>query len=362
VSQESIRTRLRQAAEQTHETALQRLVSCGSELRNGFTSHAPMVVDALVELGHPEAIPAWLDRYLPDVLPREAPTAPVPVAGWSAALGRPELEPAWQARFEADIAKLGWRGTLAAWSGRLAPGFAAAAAHGVIRSAHAARALARRDSPLRQQELAAGLALWAAAWQSLPGDPRHGSGALPARAALASIPLVAPERRRNGGAITTALTALADEPEFDSALGALDRQRPLDVLALDLATAFADLFLEQVRSPGEAIVYTHAITGVAAAWRLASWVAEADGAALLAHAWQTGAALHACYARAAPVDLPVPDARLAEVVAAAVRHGDEHVIKLAEACRAFHAASGDARFPAAAARALAVIPRAVRND
>jgi hypothetical protein len=49
---------------------------------------------------------------------------------------------------------------------------------------------------------------------------------------------------------------------------------------------------------------------------------------------------------------------MAAVATAAVQHGDEHVIKLAEACREFHDATGDARFAAAAARALTVIPRA----
>lgn len=350
-----------EAAERVHEAALRRLAAYGSELRNGFTNHAPMVADALISLGHAHALEPWLNDYLPEALPRSAPDTPVSDKDWRASLGRPDRESGWQARMTSDIASLGWRDALDRWSKRLAPGFAAAAAHGVIRTAHAARALDRLDSPLRRDELSAGLALWASAWQPLPGDPLAVNGKLSAAEALAEIPLVAAHRRRNGGAITTALGVLGAEPGFAPALATLNRRRHADHLALDLATAFADLFLTQVHTPLHAIVYTHSVTGVAAAARLGRHVGERAATSLLAHAWQTGAALHACYSERGLPGRAESSSAMPELVVAAVAHGDEHVIKLAEACREFYDATRDARFPAAVARALNTIPPAPRS-
>ena len=57
---------------------------------------------------------------------------------------------------------------------RLAPGLSAAATHGILRTAHAARALSRRDTPERRGELARGLAYWAVAYEELPARERSG--------------------------------------------------------------------------------------------------------------------------------------------------------------------------------------------
>lgn len=345
-----------------YDRLLQRMHAYSSELANGFTNHAPMVVEALFALGHGDLAEAWLERYLPGARPKLAPAEPVSDQHWQAALGSPAREAAWLARFGVDIAAHGWPAALGVWTPRLAPGFAAAAAHGVIRTAHAARALARRDTPSRRAELAAGLAVWASTWQVLPGDPLARSGTLNAGDALAAVPLVPAAKRRNRGAITTALTVLADEPGFARALGALAPARSADELSSALAGAFADTFLDQVHSTSHAIVFTHAITGVAAARRLAPWAGQDGTLSLLAYAWQTGAALHACFSDPHATGSR-PDARVSDGIAiealveAAVRHGDEHVIKLAEACLEFHRVSGDPRFPAVVARALEVVPR-----
>ena len=345
-----------------YDRLLQRMHAYSSELANGFTNHAPMVVEVLFALGHGDLADAWLDRYLPGARPNAAPAEPVAERNWRDELGSPAREAAWLARFRNDIAAHGWRAALDVWTQRLAPGFAAAAAHGVIRTAHATRALAQRDTPPRRAELAAGLALWASTWLVLPGDPLARSGTLNAGDALAAVPLVPAAKRRNGGAITNALTVLADEPGFARALGALAPARSADELSSTLAGAFADTFLDQVHSTSHAIVFTHAITGVAAARRLAPWVGQDSTLSLLAYAWQTGAALHACFSDPQATGSR-PDARVSDGIAlealveAAVRHGDEHVIKLAEACLEFYRVSGDPRFPAVVARALEVVPR-----
>jgi hypothetical protein len=226
----------------------------------------------------------------------------------------------------------------------------------VIRTAHAARALSRADSPARRTELAAGLALWASSWQALPGDPVTRTGSLGAREALQAVPLVPASERKNAGAITTALEVLEGRAEFVAALSGLAPAENPEHLALDLARAFAGQFVEQVQTPLQAIVFTHAITGVQAARCLMHWLPGPQGDALLAYAWQTGAALRACYAEPNPRTPAVTIPTVEALVDAAVANGDEHVIKLADAAVDLHAATADPVFLAAAARAQQVIP------
>jgi hypothetical protein len=335
---------------------LQRLEPFASELANGLTSHAPMVVEALWNMGRIDAAGPWLERYRADLLPRSPAAPALADSEWRDALGHPAREAAWFARFAADIAAVGWADALARWTERLAPGFAAAAAHGVIRTAHAARGLSRAETAARRTELAAGLALWASSWQTLPGDPVARTGSLGAREALQAVPLVPSPERRNAGAITTALEVLAGRPEFAAALAGLAPVEDTGQLALDLARAFAEQFVEQVRTPLHAIVFTHAITGVQAARCLVHWLPAPQGEALVGYAWQTGAALRACYAEPDPRRPAVAIPTVEALVEAAVAHGDEHVIKLADAAVELHAATADPVFLAAAARARQVIP------
>jgi hypothetical protein len=343
------------AAEQTLNAALERLEAFDSELTNGLTNHAPMVVEALVALGRADAVDGWLDGYLPGARPiRPAQTA-IDAAGWRRALGDGKLEPAWRLFFEQALVRDGWRTVLSRWLPRLAPGFAAAAAHGPIRAAHAARSLARQVDERRERELAGGLALWAASHQLLPADPEGERGTLTPAEALARVPLVPASRRRNSGSITAALTVLAHESGFPDAVAALDREAHWEALSLSVAKAFAGLFVDQVRSPLEAIVFTHALTGLAAARRLGILVTADTARSLVSHAWQTGCALYAVYGVAGRSAARVETATR-DPVDAAIAHGDEHVIKLAEACVEFNALTGDGVFLAAAECCRVAIP------
>src|SRR4030095_10324179 len=57
------------------------------------------------------------------------------------------------------------------------------------RTAHAARALSRHDTPNRRGELARGLAYWASSYEELPDRPSKHPGTLTYEKALAEIPL-----------------------------------------------------------------------------------------------------------------------------------------------------------------------------
>jgi hypothetical protein len=102
----------------------------------------------------------WASRHR--VRPYAAPVTGVPIAtGWPRALGRRECHGDWIRHFEAELAARPARDVLATWVPRLAHEVGAFLFHGLIRTAHAARALEHRDTPARRGELARGLALWA---------------------------------------------------------------------------------------------------------------------------------------------------------------------------------------------------------
>src|SRR6202011_5295457 len=76
----------------------------------------------------------------------------------------------WIGLFDETLKEAAWRAVLDRWVARLAPGIAAAAYHGVLRTAPAARSLGDHETPQRVHELAEGLGYWAATYQPLPGS------------------------------------------------------------------------------------------------------------------------------------------------------------------------------------------------
>jgi Questin oxidase-like len=319
-----------------HDEALALLVGLGPDLTNGMTSHVPMVAEALAAMGEGATAVSWTGAHRKTVRVRSAASAPIAVADWRAALGQRNFAD-WSVLVAAEIAREGWRRACDRWAARLAPGFAAAATHGVIRTAHAARALRADETPLRLQELADALALWASTYVELPAE-RRASLKLSPFEALARVPLIPDAKRQNGGAITTALGQLVHAPGFDGVVDMIDTERAPEATALEAAEAFARVAVSEVRSPLTAIVFTHGVTGMAAALNLLPHVSDATAQALVRYAWQSGAALVSAYATS-PFDggkaVPTPGAL--DRVARAVAHGDDHVIKLTEACLALNA-------------------------
>lgn len=331
-----------------HDEALALLVGRGPDLTNWMTSHVPMVAEALAAMGEGSAAVTWTGAHRKTIQPRGAPSAPIAPDDWRAALGLRWNFADWSVLFAAEIVRDGWQAACDRWTARLAPGFAAAATHGVIRTGHAARALRAGETRLRLQEFADALALWASTYVELPAV-RGASAKLSPLEALQRVPLVPEGKRQNGGAITVALRQLAHAPGFDGVLDLLDTERSLEATAFEAAEAFARVTVANVKSPLTAIVFTHGITGAAAALNLLPHVSDATGRALVAYAWQSGAALVSAYATS-PFDAaqPVPAATETDRVARAVAHGDDHVIKLTEACVALSARLPSLAFLAAA--------------
>src|SRR4029077_18852459 len=129
------------------DEALETLAPYGIELKNGNSNHAPMVAEALCALGRPEAVMPWIMRYRERMLPRPSAGARIRREDWRSALGERNRFADWGGFFGEELREAPWREVLDHWMERLAPGFCAAATHGVIRVGHATRGLTERETP-----------------------------------------------------------------------------------------------------------------------------------------------------------------------------------------------------------------------
>jgi len=349
-------------AEDTLDAALDDLADYGPELRNGFTSHAPMVVEALVALGRPEAVEPWLARYRTGLLPRPAPREPIAPQAWRAALGRPERTADWMRLLQGELAEDAWPAVLERWLLRLAPGFCASALHGALRVAHAARALARRETPQRRRELGDALGAWAAEYQVLPTPAARTHGHLAPADAIAAVPVQPSAERSFRGSIVSALEGLSGFAAFTPVIDWIDVDAAPEPTVSALTDAFARVVLSNARDPLTTIVFVHGVTGAAALRSLLPWVGDAARRELIRYAWQAGAALYATFASAKPFTgtLAEPSQSPEALISGAIANGDDHAIKFVEACLREHALRPDPIYRAAAAHVLAALPEARR--
>lgn len=295
------------------EEALDRLRTTGFEFGGFFSCHAPMAAEALGELGYADAVPGWVDgnRRLRRYTERPGPRWTIDPDGWREQLGDFGRVGDWAAMFERELAEEPWCDVVARWWPRLLPGLVGALGHGVIRTAHAIRSVSSvaDPTPLQLNELAQGLGYWASRYQ----EPRGASSGL-----LADVPA------DSGG----------------------DADKALRDLSVTAAGIYAD------RAPRPPIPLVHMIT-VPAAVHMVLPVLPPDQHeqsyvyARRASAWIAG--VFPGMFRSGPVTGADGAPPLAQTITAAVELGDEHAIKLAEACRRLGAASPDDRLPRAAA-------------
>lgn len=325
------------AIEDLVDDALGRIHAHADENAQGFTSHAPMAIDALVALDRADRIEPFLDAYLGDF--RAAP------------LEHAETErdaDAWSARLESEGAA-GLDRALA----ELAPSVFAAATHGLIRVAHAVRARGRRASPARDRELARALAYWQGSEVTLPGTPGAAeAGHQPAATLLEELEVV-PNERRSYGLFTEGVTVLADHPPFIAAIERLEV--PTHIGSSDVSSLTRAMLAPYFESPLLRIAYIHTITAPSALRLVADHIRPETLRALYGHGVQAVAALHAISSLPTPHTMPAEAEALADDVetlkSRAADTLEEHVIKFTEACVREHAAAGDARFLLAAADA-----------
>jgi len=149
-----------------------------------FIDHSTMGAEALVALGLGHRVMDWISHH--PVRRYEAPRTGISISSaWQEALGRKECHGDWLRHFESELDNDPFRDVLAAWVERFAHDSGAFLFHGLIRTAHAARALQHKDTQTRRGELARGLALWAIGIKSPPPNdlPNRDAG-LDAMAAI----------------------------------------------------------------------------------------------------------------------------------------------------------------------------------
>ncbi|AXL89661.1 hypothetical protein C4J65_16155 [Streptomyces sp. CB09001] len=316
--------------------ALERLRPVGFEHGRSFVNHAPMAAEALAHMGYADEVPAWVERNLRsrsyhDVPERRWPIDPDDPADWRAALGDFSRVADWTALFERELALSPWPQVLARWWPRLLPGMSAVLTHGVIRTAHAVRAVAAAPGDNRFQlgELAQGLGYWAA---------RHSTHGIVADPDDVPGPGRAPDTGHDGDG------------------GRDEVARALDALVAEYAGIYATV------SQHHPIPLIHAVTGPAAVRLVVDHLPPAQRRPSYLTARAVSRTMLDWF-RAAPgtaTPAPAGPPALAEVFARAVEIGDEHTIKLAEVAVRHEAFSPDPRHAAAAHLANQAIGRLSR--
>jgi hypothetical protein len=341
------------------DDALETLAPYGIELKNGNSNHGPMVAEALCALGRPGAVMPWVAHYRERMLPRSGAQARIRREDWRAALGERVRFADWCRFFGEELQEAPWREVLDRWMERLAPGFCAAATHGVIRVGHAARGLANSQTATRLRELADAFASWAATYQELPTNPEAESRRLTPREAIARVAVVPPDRRGQAGNITAALCMLDDFPPFVPAIGLIDTAGALEPLIGELTEVFARVYLANAHDIRSAIAFIHGVTSPAALGNIAPLVRGRTARAAVRYAWQAGCGLYACFGgeTAMAADIEPSDTDVEGLVEHAIAHGDEHVIKFTEACLHQHTLDPSPAYFAAINHVRGMIPQ-----
>lgn len=335
------------------EAALEILAPAGPEYgSSGLSNHGPMVAEALVALNRPEKIRRWVENYRRRLGDRPRPQNPIEPARWSEALGDYERVSDWALLFRRALAERPWRAVLSDWCGRLAPSAPAAAFHGLLRTAHAARSLSRLETPTRTRELAEGLAYWASRSNPLPAasGPALATGGHSSPAeALAQLEV--PETKaRPGMSISDRVEDVTADPSFVRGVAMADTSGDPGAFLTDVTAAFAAGILLHATNEN-AIALVHSVTGPSAVRLLLPHIDGRAARAVARFAWQGAAAISAGF-REAYAGPPAGAARASSPVALvdrALATGDEHAIKLAEACLRENEASPRPAFLAAAA-------------
>lgn len=336
--------------------ALDRLRGTGPEFDGFLANHGPMAAEALTRIGGADAVPRWVDAYRARLQEAPGVVRGLDAGAWREHLGDERLLGDWTDLLRREARDRPWPELLARWWPRLLPGMAASATHGVIRTAHAVRALRGAGAdphPLLVDELAQGLAFWAARFQPLPGAPPL-AGPDDAVGALAGVPRLDPAEPAAGPGIGGRLAVVDRLAGLPAALDRWGAPADPDAALDDLIAAAARVLAARDDAP---IAFCHAVTAPAAV-RLVLPVLPAElRRPAVAVAWQVVGAIVAAFASprrpaesAAAGSLPAPGEDGAELAARAIDHGDEHVVKLTEAALREHARTGDATLLVAARR------------
>jgi hypothetical protein len=327
----------------------------------GLACHGPMGAETLTALGHDEIVAGWADEYRRRHVPISGPMPSARIhltvaADFHCALGKMERVADWKAAFADQLREQRWQEVVNRWARRLAVGYAGAFTHGLIRVAHAVRALEGCPEPsaLLLDELANGLALWAASFKMVPGQPIL-RGPLRLADALAALP-----RPEQPWPTTEARTfaRLAELDEFDVAVEELGPPPPeMDPLSL-LSASFCSEMLAHTEV--SAVPLVHTVTPIAATRTLLRYMPDITAEDMYGLLWGVGAAIVVSFTPrggSAPTDSGVDPPSPAHLVTRAIEHRDPHVLKFTDACLREHALNPDPCYLHAIHHVLRQTPR-----
>lgn len=329
----------------------------GPEYGGGLSNHGPMAAEALAAMHRPDAIARWAHRYAKRLEAHPSASSRISQTGWREALGKENRVADWIAFFDESLKETPWRVVLDQWVARLAPGIAAAAFHGVLRTAHAARSLGDRETAERVHELAEGLGYWAATYLPLPGAIDGPHDELPSRA-IESVERLPLERRKVGGLLTDGIAQLATFEPFNDVAAMVDTRGDLSAFLSDLTETFARVYMKNAKGIGGAITFLHCVTGSRAVRNMSPHLRNDTARVAARYAWQAAAGLYAAFGIAAPSreEPPMRQRSIEELIDRAIANADEHAIKFTEACIHEHALNPQPVYLAAAAHAIEIIP------
>jgi hypothetical protein len=311
-------------------TAYERLHDTGPEFggdeegNHGLTNHGPMAAEVMVRRGLDVDLDVWLDHYIERLADLPAPGERI--TDWRAALGDAKRIADWTVFFRAEVRARPWQEALALWWPRLLPGIAAGSTHGVIRVGHAVRTLTTAVSPLALDELANGLAFWAARSRVLPAGPAVGD--LSPAAALDALPSL-PDRT---GLIAHRLARLGTMPSWAAAVGSLAVPETADVPTV-LAALVDAATVRYLRVGRDApVLLVHTATAPNAVLHCLPVLPRELWRPSLAAAWTAAAAITVTYAGAprSATSLLRAEDPVGVLLDRAADHRDEHVIKFAD--------------------------------
>ncbi len=303
-----------------------------------LTNHGPMAAEALVVLGRADEVPAFVNRYMKrftDAYP--PPLQTVTRANWREALGEGRRVADWSKFFRGELNERPWRQVLEQWSAALAPGLSAAAAHGLIRTGHAVRSLANKETNLRLVELSEGLGYWAAYYQLLPAASNLRAQNLKPSQAISRIPLLPAEKLPRNGSLMIGLQRLNDFPPFAGAANLVESTGNAGEFFSEVTEAFADAFVKNVNQRN-VITLIHSITGITALRSMVLHLSPPTTHSLMRYGWQLAAALYSLSGIGSFNQLPeAKEIKSDNLIDRAVASREEHAIKFTEACLREHA-------------------------
>ncbi|MET8907958.1 questin oxidase family protein [Micromonospora sp. NPDC004551] len=330
--------------------AYERLHAYGPEFggdeegNHGLTNHGPMAVEVMLRRGLDVDVEGWLDRYVRRLTELPGTSAPIRPGEWGAALGEARRLPDWTAFFRHELTERPWKSVLTEWWPRLLPGIVAGSTHGVIRVGHAVRALrgAAVPAPQTLDELAHGLAFWAARYRELGGVVVP-DGALAPREALTAVTRLTDQ----SGFIAHRLDRLERSPGWTASLRALEPAASADEVPArleSLVDGAARAYLGY--GHGSPVLLVHAATAPNAVRHVLPVLPTEQWLPSLTAAWAAVAAIVATYAPARPGPAaeiarrrPVPARE--DALHRAAEHGDEHVLKFADTAVESYDRTGD---------------------